>query len=388
MMSSYRMRVKAFEDTLSQDLIDIKTLRKLCFNGIPDEQGFRALCWKILLNYLPADQTTWCETLAKTRQLYAHYVEELIVTPGNGDDHPLSVNPDSQWQTFFKDNEVLLQIDKDVRRLCPEISFFQQAAEYPCKAVVTSGGRKRLHRRVTHSTLSSANVQRRGLGIALVVRKAAEDYAPLEEGREAHWEVVERLLFLYAKMNPGQGYVQGMNEIIGPIYYTFATDPVLENREHAEADCFFVFTNLMGEIRDFFIKSLDETESGINRLMSKLNQTMKQKDLEVWEKLYAIELHPQYYSFRWLTLLLSQEFPLPDVLRIWDSLFADELRFSFLNHICCAMILLVREDILAGDFPSIVKLLQHYPSSVDIPTVISKAVELAGRDVHGSLLHR
>jgi GTPase-activating protein len=86
------------------------------------------------------------------------------------------------------------------------------------------------------------------------------------------------------------------------------------------------------------------------------------------------------FLFRWLTLLLSQEFPLPDVLRIWDSLFADELRFSFLNHICCAMILLVREDILAGDFPSIVKLLQHYPSSVDIPTVISKAVELAGRE--------
>ena len=35
-----------------------------------------------------------------------------------------------------------------------------------------------------------------------------EDYAPLDEGREAHWEVVERILFLYAKLNPGQGYVQ------------------------------------------------------------------------------------------------------------------------------------------------------------------------------------
>lgn len=38
----------------------------------------------------------------------------------NGDvtlgDHPLSINPDSQWSTFFRDNEVLLQIDKDVRR--------------------------------------------------------------------------------------------------------------------------------------------------------------------------------------------------------------------------------------------------------------------------------
>lgn len=61
--------------------------------------------------------------------------------------------------------------------------------------------------------------------IALSTRKAPEDYAPLDEGAEAHWEVVQRLLFLYAKLNPGQSYVQGMNEIIGPIYYAFACDP-------------------------------------------------------------------------------------------------------------------------------------------------------------------
>ena len=45
------------------------------------------------------------------------------------------------------------------------------------------------------------------------------------KGQEAHWEVVQRILFLYAKLNPGQSYVQGMNEIIGPIYYVFASDP-------------------------------------------------------------------------------------------------------------------------------------------------------------------
>ena len=60
--------------------------------------------------------------------------------------------------------------------------------------------------------------------LSLCKKKAPENYAPLEEG-EAHWEVVQRLLFLYAKLNPGQSYVQGMNEIIGPIYYVFASDP-------------------------------------------------------------------------------------------------------------------------------------------------------------------
>lgn len=53
----------------------------------------------------------------------------------------------------------------------------------------------------------------------------SNEYEVLPNGSEAHWEVVERILFIYAKLNPGIAYVQGMNEIVGPIYYTFATDP-------------------------------------------------------------------------------------------------------------------------------------------------------------------
>ena len=56
------------------------------------------------------------------------------------------------------------------------------------------------------------------------------EYEILADGCEAHWEVVERILFVYSKLNSGQSYVQGMNEIIGPIYYTFATDPNIEWR--------------------------------------------------------------------------------------------------------------------------------------------------------------
>lgn len=47
-------------------------------------------------------------------------LDEMIITPDGGSDgaicdHPLSNNPGSQWNAYFKDNEVLLQIDKDVR---------------------------------------------------------------------------------------------------------------------------------------------------------------------------------------------------------------------------------------------------------------------------------
>ena len=54
----------------------------------------------------------------------------------------------------------------------------------------------------------------------------------------------------------------------------------------------------MAEIRDFFIKTLDEAEFGINSMMTKLTQQVKDNDREVWQRLNQQELCPQYYSFR------------------------------------------------------------------------------------------
>lgn len=56
--------------------------------------------------------------------------------------------------------------------------------------------------------------------------------------------------------------------------------------------------------------------------------------------------------------MLSQEFPLPEVLRIWDSLLADVTRSDLLIDVCTAMLTLVREEILKNEFPENMKLLQ------------------------------
>lgn len=69
--------------------------------------------------------------------------------------------------------------------------------------------------------------------------------------------------------------------------------------EYAEADCFFAFTNLMSEIRDFFIKSLDEAETGIGCLMFRLSEKLRLIDYSIHSHLSKLQLHPQYYSFRY-----------------------------------------------------------------------------------------
>ncbi|XP_061427830.1 LOW QUALITY PROTEIN: TBC1 domain family member 13 [Lethenteron reissneri] len=395
MSATHRARIAEFEDLLAEDHISLEELRKLCFNGVPYESGIRPLCWKILLNYLPCKRLEWPVFLQKQRNLYRQFLREMILQPGAAkvkhgiiredvtfEDHPLNPNPDSQWASYFRDNEVLLQIDKDVRRLYPDMAFFQRATDFPCQLLRDPQHKSEtLRKRVEQTTLQALSVGRTRIGVTnvmrpkKVVRSSMEEYAVLPDGQEAHWEVVERILFIFAKLNPGIAYVQGMNEIVGPIYYSFATDSSPEWREHAEADTFFCFTNLMSEIRDNFIKSLDDSQCGIGHNMQLVYSTLKERDLELYMRLQEQNIKPQFFAFRWLTLLLSQEFLLPDVLRIWDSLFSDTRRFDFLILVCSAMLMLIRDRMLQGDFAVNMRLLQDYPIP-DVQPILKKATEL------------
>ena len=67
---------------------------------------------------------------------------------------------------------------------------------------------------------------------------------------------MKRALFVYAKLNPGIKYVQGMNEIYAPIYHQFAIDPDAATAHHSEADAFFCFVELISEFRDHFCQHL------------------------------------------------------------------------------------------------------------------------------------
>ena len=45
-----------------------------------------------------------------------------------------------------------------------------------------------------------------------------------------------------------------MNELLAPIYYCFANDDNDEFSEYVESDSFFCFMNLMGEVKESFLR--------------------------------------------------------------------------------------------------------------------------------------
>ncbi|KAL0433025.1 UNVERIFIED_CONTAM: TBC1 domain family member 13 [Sesamum latifolium] len=137
-------------------------------------------------------------------------------------------------------------------------------------------------------------------------------------------EALRNILIVFAKLNPGIKYVQGMNEILAPLFYVFKNDPDEENSASAEADTFFCFVELISGFRDNFVQQLDNSVVGIRSTLTRLSQLLKEHDEELWRHLeMATKVNTQFYAFRWITLLLTQEFNFTDSLLIWDTLLSD-----------------------------------------------------------------
>ncbi|KAH7624866.1 hypothetical protein Ndes2526B_g00233 [Nannochloris sp. 'desiccata'] len=390
-LSPHINRKSAFHQALSSELINLRDLKSLVSgSGFPDaDPSIRAQVWQLFLGYLPLERSQWGRSIRKKEAEYIQFCRELVIDPQtlgrppaeleeaaaaalrssvsdgatfstslslerttvSHDDHPLSTSDSSRWRAFFADAEIKEQIERDVDRTHPDLHFF-------------SGQTTAVH---------------------------------------GHRAAMRRALFIFAKLNPGLQYVQGMNELFAVLYHTFAVgghdgcsggsndngkNKNLENlNQPSSAECaaFFCFIDLLGEFRDNFCQQLDNSIIGIKGTLGKLSSFLKSFDLSLWTHLEQKNgVIPQFYAFRWITTLLTQEFNFPDVIRLWDALVLDDSdsnatgggRSECLLRICLAMVLLVRDELLQGDFASNLKLLQHYPQSIDVAVILKTAEEL------------
>lgn len=101
---------------------------------------------------------------------------------------------------------------------------------------------------------------------------------------------------------------------------------------------------------------------------------------------FRITLHKGYWSEvlflcwflcrRWVRLLFGREFPLQDLLVVWDALFADGLHLSLVDYVFTAMLLYIRDALISSNYQTCLGLLMHYPLIGDIHSLILKALFL------------
>ncbi|KAG8928850.1 hypothetical protein FRC01_005281 [Tulasnella sp. 417] len=184
-----------------------------------------------------------------------------------------------------------------------------------------------------------------------------------------HSQILLRILYLFSVTHPHQPYTQGLNELLAPLYLALCMDLDEKEAVHAEADAFWLFSEMIGEVGavvgepgDWRSPSPGEAalpvpggsgaaQNGVKGAMAELSARLKWADLQLWEDLVRKSLDPKlpYYSYRWIACLLAQDLPIGTVLHVWDTIFAQppstpdsNPRISFLLNICISMLIRLR----------------------------------------------
>jgi hypothetical protein len=193
---------------------------------------------------------------------------------------------------------------------------------------------------------------------------------------EKHIDVLTRILYIYGKNHPDVSYTQGMNELLAPIYYCFANDQNPAFKGHAEADSYYCFLALMEELKESFIQKFTDKGVGIQARIQAMDNLLKKVDKELWDYLNKYGVQSYLYSLRWLMLLLTQEFELAEILRLWDTLFGNSKKLEYLNYICVAMIEELKDRLLGTDDFCVLMTILQRENPQDLDEILSDAYKI------------
>ena len=340
-----------------------KNLQIFSENGLPDEMPIlRSIVWKINLGYLPINNEEWEKILEDKRSSYFYYKDifkKKLLEEYNLYNNYDKMNKEEKEKLDQKTNKLLLeQICKDVNRTHNQMDFFFKPTDE--------------NNILSQKELIEIMDNRRNCSM-----KDINDIYKINI-KETHADVIVRLLFIYSTFFPDISYVQGMNEIIAPIYYLFSFDKtygVESNIENIEADTFWTFNSLMSQIGDIFNREKDNENTGINTKIKKLKKMLQTLDLDLFEHFEKFKVEYYTFAYRWFILFFSQEFLMIDILRLWDYLFAPDDKYFNCYFISLAVFELKREELLISDLSGILSNLKSFKGlNVEEIILLSKKI--------------
>lgn len=101
---SSETKLERFQQMLARPVLDLDELKQISWSGIPVK--VRAVTWRLLAGYLPANSERRAETLERKRADYLHLVK--------------------QYYDSERDDDTYRQIHIDIPRMSPLVSLFQQ----------------------------------------------------------------------------------------------------------------------------------------------------------------------------------------------------------------------------------------------------------------------
>ena len=348
-------RTGLFLKVLNKAKINLVCLKSISFRGIPSEcNGLRGVIWRLMLGYLPIETNRWEPFLNQKLKEYNTLLQDMKM--------PSVIRISSERSTHVPDEneELAKEIKTDVKRTKRDVAFFGKLANAPSTAA----------EKIEEETKEK---------VGSLLSEEEEDF--VYSDKETHRYVLSRILYIYAKQNSGAGYIQGMNELLGVLYYCFYHNTVPELEKYVESDTFFCFTYLMTELKDIYSKHMDMTFGGIQSIIHKVRDIIKRVDLEYQTYLEEAKADIQLFALRWIMLLFAQDMDLPAVVRLWDSLLGDSERFLFFQYVVAEIIIEAKKSVIGIEFYEFVKAIQGIPRTMNLVEVLKKAGNMLAKDL-------
>jgi hypothetical protein len=307
----------------------LSDIGKLCKNGMIDCE-FRPILYKILLNILPYDKPCSWKKLVK-----------------------------EQRETYYQKLNKLLSEDKNLLKFinCHEIKGTKIYEDLYCK-------------------LPESKKEIISL-IKLDVDRTFQDLDLFHNNKVK--ELLTKILYVNSIENPDPSYCQGMNEILGTLFYAFLPSvrfnkypkrqqdkennnkitnlemlySYIVDEEHFEADLYTVYSELMSRDLTLLYTYNDDkyrSKNNSNNTYDLNNLTnedlIKSEESDLLKRIKKIfyiylkqdksyfdflsgNIEPNLFLLRWLLCMLDREISLKNVLWIWDCiLFYEFVEFT------------------------------------------------------------
>ena len=216
----------AYRKAVRMEVVDMDVVRSLAFYGIPDTPDLRPIFWKLLLGYLPPETAAWEKHLAAKRACYQQikqYTTRLdaprpMPEKGALDDYTMPGVEEAQEPAPEKEQSA--EQKQETAQTPPATTTPQtttEAAGSSEKAVSKEKAWREYYQYDESLSVIEKDVAR--------TQPSLHFFVGTDACSQAHCDALCSILFVYSRTNSAIKYVQGMNEVLAPLYYVFANDP-------------------------------------------------------------------------------------------------------------------------------------------------------------------
>ncbi|KAK9468000.1 rab-GTPase-TBC domain-containing protein [Lipomyces arxii] len=183
-------------------------------------------------------------------------------------------------------------------------------------------------------------------------------------GTNVHLEQLKDMLITYNEYNKSLGYVQGMSDLLSPIYAVVQDDAV----------AFWAFVGFMNRMQRNFLRD----QSGMHRQLLALDNLVQLMEPRLYTHLEKADSTNFFFVFRMLLVWFKREFKWEDVLRLWEVLWTDYLSSQFVLFVALA-ILDKHKDVIMEHlehFDEVLKYMNELSKTIDLEETLTRAEAL------------